>query len=119
MKKKRSRKEILEEYKKAVPCRKQGIRWDTGEDGLVVIHMENKGLFNRIAQKVFNKPPVSHIHMEENGSFIWNLMDGERTVENIGELVREHFGEKAEPLYERMIRYFELLERYEFLSWKQ
>ncbi len=119
MKEKRSRQQIIEDYKKAVPCRKDGVSWDSEDDGLVVIHMENTGLFNKIAQVVFKKPRISHIHMEENGSFIWNLMDGTRTVSDIGELVHEHFGEKAEPLYERMIRYFELLERYGFLSWKQ
>ena len=119
MKEKRSRKQIIEDYKKAIPCRKEGVAWDTDKDGLVVIHMENTGIFNKIAQTFFKKPRVSHIHMEENGSFIWNQMDGERTVGEIGELVHEHFGEKAEPLYERMIKYFELLERYGFLSWKQ
>lgn len=63
--------------------------------------MENKGAFNKVAQTLFNKPKVSQIHLDEMGNFIWPLMDGKRTVYDISQLVKEEFGEKAEPLYNR------------------
>ena len=68
--------------------------------------MENKGLANRIAQICFGRPKVSHITLEELGSFIWQQIDGEKSILQIGELVQEAFGEKAEPLYERLAHVF-------------
>ena len=52
------------------------------------------------------------------GSFIWSLIDGEKTVYDIGEAVKEHFGDECEPLYERLVKYFEILSGYGFINWK-
>ena len=43
------------------------------------------------------------------GSFIWQQIDGEKSILQIGELVQEAFGEKAEPLYERLAQYMKIL----------
>ena len=37
----------------------------------------------------------------------------------LGELVEEHFGEKAEPLYPRLAKFFQILESYGFVSFKK
>ena len=80
--------------------------------------MENKGIANRIMQKLIKKPKTSYIHLDEMGSFIWPLMDGERDILEIGKFVEEHFGEKANPLYERLSQYFKTLEKYNFIEYK-
>ena len=51
------------------------------------------------------------------GSFIWPLIDGEKSILEIGEYVETHFGEKANPLYERLAKYFQILESYGFINW--
>ncbi|MCR5543048.1 MAG: PqqD family protein, partial [Eubacterium sp.] len=38
------------------------------------------------------------------GSFIWPLIDGKTSIYNIGEAVKEHFGEEEEPLYPRLVQ---------------
>ena len=53
------------------------------------------------------------------GSFVWPLIDGERNITDIGVFVKEHFGEKAEPLYERLAKYFKVLESYGFVEFKK
>jgi len=73
---------------------------------------------NRIAQKLFRKPRISHIHLDEMGSFIWPLLDGEKNIIKLGESVKEQFGEKANPLYERLAKYFQILDSYHFIEWK-
>ena len=57
------------------------------EDGKVTIHMEHRGLYPWIAQKFFKRPRISHIALDEMGSFIYPLIDGERTVEQLAQLV--------------------------------
>lgn len=50
------------------------------------------------------------------GTFVWPLIDGEKTVTEIAALVKEEFGEKAEPLYPRIVKYFQIMESYNFVS---
>lgn len=114
MKKNNSKENFLEK----VPVRKAGLGWSQGDDGMVTLEMENKGIANRIAQKLLKKPKVSFIHLDENGSFIWPLIDGERDIFEIGKHVEAHFGEKANPLYERLSQYFKILEKYGFVEFK-
>ncbi len=106
---------ISENYLEKKP--KRGIEnWTVDDSGLVTLEVENKGVFNRIAQKLFKKPKVSYIHLDEMGSFIWQKIDGESDIITIGEAVKAHFGEKAEPLYERLAKYIKMLEGYGFIS---
>jgi hypothetical protein len=106
-----------ENYLDKIPVKAE-IEWDNDEKGNVTLHVENKGLMNKIAQLIFRKPKVSYIHLDEMGNFIWPLIDGEKTVLEIGEYVKEHFGDKAEPLYERLSQYINTLEMYKFISIK-
>lgn len=101
-------------YLEFVPQRK--VERFSEEDGVITLEIENKGVFNFIAQKLFKKPKVSYIHLDEMGSFVWPLIDGERNITDIGVFVKEHFGEKAEPLYERLAQYFKVLESYGFVK---
>ena len=113
------KKNIKEEnYLEKKPICKNGINWSKDENGNVTLEMENKGIANRIMQKLIKKPKTSYIHLDEMGSFIWPLMDGERDILEIGKFVEEHFGEKANPLYERLSQYFKTLEKYNFIEYK-
>lgn len=109
---------ISENYLTKIPAHKEGLKWSTDDNGLVTLEMENKGAMNRVFQLILRKPKVSYIHLEEFGSFIWQQIDGEKDIVKIGEYVDEHFGEKANPLYERLAQYFQMLERYEFVTMK-
>ena len=107
-----------ENYVEKIPVRNEEIKWSVEDDGLVTLHMENKGIANKIAQKLIKKPKVSHIHLDEMGSFIWLQIDGEKTVFDIGKPVEEYFGEKALPLYERLSMFIRTLETNNFITCK-
>ena len=105
-------------YLDKIPLKNPEIKWEIDSDKIVTLFIENKGVFNRIAQKLFKKPKISQIHLDENGSFVWPLIDGNRDITEIGKCVDEHFGEKAQPLYERLAQFFMILESYGFVSFK-
>lgn len=112
-----SKKEVVSEnYLEKIPKRNESIKWNLDENNRVTLEVENKGFFNKIAQKFFKKPKVSYVHLDENGSFLWQHLDGEKSILDLGALVKEEFGEKAEPLYERLCKYFQILESYAFIS---
>jgi len=106
-------------YLDFVPVHNETIEYKTNEEGNVTLFVENKGIFNTIAQKLFKKPRMSQIHLDEMGNFIWPLIDGTRSVYDISELVKAQFGEKAEPLYNRLVQYFKTLESYGFVTFKK
>ena len=108
-----------ENYLERIPKRPDKIKWSTDEEGIVTLDIENTGFFNLMAQKFFKKPKVSYVHLDKMGSFIWPLLDGEKDIVALGVLVKEHFGEEAEPLYERLAKYFQILDSYSFVEWKE
>ena len=115
----KKKKEVISpNYLEKIPVRPAHIAWSTDEEGIVTLDIENTGLFNRIAQKLLRKPKVSHIHLDEMGSFVWPLLDGEKDILALGKDVEGHFGEKANPLYERLAKYFQILDSYGFIEWK-
>lgn len=109
---------INKNYLEGIPLRSEKLNWSENDEGIVTLEIENTGFFNKIAQKFFKKPKVSYVHLDEMGSFVWPILDGEKDIIKIGEIVKEHFGEKAEPLYERLATYFKILESYNFICFK-
>ncbi len=95
------------------------LAWNADENGIVTLEIENKGIFNKIAQKLLKKPKITYIHLDELGSFVWPEIDGEKDIVHIGKMVEERFGEAAHPLYERLAEYFRRLESYGFISFKK
>lgn len=112
MKKKKKQKNYLD----LIPERTSGLAWTQDDEGIVVLEVENTGAFNRIAQKLFKRPKVTKVHMEQFGSFIWPMIDGKRTVTELADLLKERFGEEAEPLYPRVAKYMQIMESYHFIS---
>lgn len=117
MKKKKT--DGLSNYLEKIPVRPAHINWTKDEEGLVTIEIENKGVFNRVAQKLLKKPKITYIHFDEMGSFLWPLIDGKKDIVELGKMVKDNFGDKAEPLYERLAKYFQILDSYRFVEWQE
>ena len=115
---KKKRKIVIpENYLTLVPRHPETLKWFEDKDGIVTFEIENKGIVKRITQVLFFKPKVSYIHLDKFGSFVWNRIDGERSITAIGEMVDAEFGEEAHPLNERLAMYFRVLESYGFVEW--
>lgn len=100
------------------PVYSEHISWDADESGIVTIHVENRGIMKRITQILLKKPRVSHIHLDEIGSYVWLKIDGKSTVGDIALPFEAHFGERVHPTYERLGQYFSILVSYGFVKWK-
>ena len=116
---KKKEEKLAANYLEHIPVRSDKITWDTDEKGIVTLHIHNTGFYNRLCQKLFKRPEYTHVHLDENGSFIWPLIDGEKSIMEFGEPVKEHFGEAAEPLYPRLAKFFQILESYKFVLYKE
>ena len=112
------KQKIDENYLERIPARHPAINWEFDKDGTVTLIVENTGWENRIAQKLFKRPKFSYVHLDEMGTFVWPILDGESTITQLGEKVKEHFGDKAEPLYPRLAKYIQVLHSYHFVEFK-
>lgn len=64
------------------------------------------------------KNPYIRVGLDEVGSATWQLIDGKRTVLQIGEVMVEKFGEeKMKPVNERLGLFFGTLRRNKFVEW--
>lgn len=100
-----------------IPVCNPAYTWDADKKGNVTVHMVNKGFYNWIAQKFFKRPRVSHISLDEYGSYVWQQMDGIRNVYEISNLVSAQFGEKAEPVVPRLVKYIQILYQNKFIGY--
>lgn len=113
-------KDKKQNYLDFVPVRNEKIDFKNDENGTTItLLVENTGVFNTLAQKLIHKPRVTQVHVDEIGSFLWPLIDGERTVNELAQLLEEHFGDAVSPLYDRIVTYFEILKTNEFITFKK
>ncbi len=90
-------------------------KWELTKEGVVEITVENTGMFNRIAQKVFKKPRYSFIELDEFGSCVWQEIDGKKTIYEIGQILKVQHQKAAEQLYERLAKFMGILEHNRYI----
>lgn len=113
LKKKETEKENYLDY---IPRRSLRIQWQQQEDELVRLIIPRDSLMDRIVRKIFFTPEAFKIDLDKLGSFIWKQIDGKKTIYEIGQLLKEEFKEEAEPLYERLIQYMNILKNNKFIE---
>ena len=90
--------------------------WDRGEDGVVTIHHGEPGFTIPRVQKLFHTPRVSHIKLDEYGSF---PLDADRWRQDCGPAGPGAEGEvlarRQEPLYDRLVKYMQILRNNRFI----
>ena len=106
-------------YLDFIPILAAKHQWTSDEDGNVTIHMVHDGVFDRIAQKFFHRPGISHIKLDELGGFVWRQIDGQHTVGQIADRVKKQFGNEAEPLYDRLVQFMKILYNNGFISYRK
>lgn len=106
-------------YLEFVPQKNPTFPFHEREAGLITVTVIHRGFYDKIAQKIFKTPASSEIDLDAFGSFVWQQIDGTRSIYEIAQLVKETFGEKAEPLYERLVKYFHILQTHKFISFRK
>ncbi len=108
----------MKNYLDNIPYIPEDRQWEV-KGKIVYVTQINSGFYNKIAQKLFKTPKTSQIKLEGLGSFIWQQIDGKRSIYDIGILVADKYADKAEPLYERLSQYMKTLENLGFIKFKE
>ncbi len=90
----------MTDFKSVIPIRKYEFKNNNGL--ITVLYKKEKPGF---IEKLFFKKHLSKpykIDLDEIGSFIWLLCDGTKNINEITKEASERFGEKIEPVVERV-----------------
>lgn len=98
-----------------IPRRSPAFPWRVSEAGTVEIIVPRNGLLERLVRKIAKTPAALTVDLDDFGTFVWQAIDGQRNTQAIGLLVQEAFGEKAEPLYDRLGLFMQLLRNNRFI----
>lgn len=103
-------------YLDFIPIVNPKISWYKNKDDIVVLEIKRTGFFDKIAQKLFNAPTKSEIKLDAHGSFVWLCINGKKSVFDISKEVKNHFGDDAEPLLNRLVTFFNILVNNKFIT---
>lgn len=112
-----SKKKSELNYLDLVPAHNPANSHTEDDEGIIKIIVTRRGLYDRLAQKLFRVPASTDIALDTYGSYIWKLINGKRTVFGISQHVREQFGDAAEPLLDRLVKFFAILKNNELIIW--
>lgn len=99
-----------------VPFKNRDQKWELNNDGSVRIIVMRDGLLDRAVRMFFKTPKEMKIDLDAQGSCVWKGIDNHRNIEEIGTLLSKEFGKDAEPLYQRLGTYINILRNNKFIK---
>lgn len=77
---------------------------EVSNDNIVsILEKQDHKVQNFFRKLKFKIPQYKKVELDEFGSTVFLLIDGKRTVKEIGEILDSKYGEKIHPLYERLL----------------
>jgi hypothetical protein len=91
---------------------------ERGEDGRVMVReVQRRGWFASLIAR--GLPPAhNHVALDEVGSLIWGLCDGEHDVHAIAAALAERFGADFDPTNQRLAVFLQTLRARGWIRWQ-
>ena len=90
--------------------------WETEAEETVVVlvpKFRNRFLAQWLLPRL--RHPFFHVKLDSFGSHVWLRCDGQKTVGEIGHSLQKRFGDRVEPVYDRLAVFIRRLERDRFI----
>jgi hypothetical protein len=98
------------------PCRI--AEWEEGDGRVILLRPFPTTVgFRGLLDRFFHRMSARRIRLDEMGSSAWRSLDGTRTVAEVGELMRREFGDRVDPVEERLANLIWMLRREGFLAY--
>jgi len=80
------------------------LEYEVSTDNIVTMFEKQDHKIQKFFRNLkFRIPKYKNTHLDEYGSCVFLLIDGMKTVKDIGEILEAKYGDKAQPLYERLL----------------
>ena len=93
------------------------VQWSQNDEGRVVITCPR--ITNPVMKKLlspFVKKQHYDLTLDEYGSFVWLHIDGKSTVHTIANALENQFGEKIQPVYDRLGLFLRILANRKYIQ---
>lgn len=98
-----------------IPCKL--VEHETDEGGVVTLLLPRfRAKWMQWLQRGLKSPHIK-VKLDEIGSAAWLLIDGKRTVLEIGQEMDTKLGEKIQPVNERLGLFLSALKKNKFVEW--
>ncbi len=112
----RKKQNIVYNYLDFTPCRNQEFTVDEGIVKLEIPKFKSNFMKSLIPSR---KSQNYKVKLDEIGSEVWLLIDGENRVSDIAEKLREKIGNRLEPAEERITKFLTDLHYQKFIYFKE
>ncbi len=88
----------------------KNIEWEVGENKRIFLLKEKTR--NKLMKKLidlFKKNQYFRIHLDDTGTFVWKNINGENSIKDLGNILREHNNEKDFTQHEKRVEIFVLM----------
>jgi len=105
-------------YLELIPIPNYGTEEEeNGSLSVLIPRFTNKLLVKVLSPRL--KSPYVKAKLDEFGSEVWRQMNGKRNVNEIADNLKLKFGEKIEPVNERLTKFLTQIHRYKFISYNE
>lgn len=88
-----------------------GIEYEVSKEGIVtILEKQDYKVQNFFRKLKFKIPMYKKLELDEYSSAVFLAIDGKNTVSEIGKTLEIKFGDKVNPLYERLLVFLNHLE---------
>ncbi len=103
-------------YLDLIPVRCSELDWYTDTDGRVHIKVLRDGLLDRLVRFFVHTPEYMRVDLDAIGSAVFQAMDGRVTIGELCDGLRLTFGDRVDPVYERVGTYINILRNNQFIE---
>ncbi|UNK16619.1 PqqD family protein [Paenibacillus sp. N3/727] len=99
-----------------VPLLKDGLTMDK-RNGNMIVFVPRQSWVERQAVRFLKQPAVIQVRLDDLGAAVTTMCDGNHSVSDIAAAIQAEFGDDAEPLLPRLVKFIELMEVNNWLEW--
>ncbi|NPV87902.1 PqqD family protein [Coprothermobacteraceae bacterium] len=89
------------------------------ENGVVKLKIYRNKWWDKLMHRIFKTPLEVTIDLDEIGSEVWRLIDGHKTIREIGQQLEANLGEKAQPTYPRLLTFVKYLYGADLITYRR
>lgn len=98
--------------------RKKHLTFEENKGIVKLVFYHDKAV-EKFVRWLMKKPLTSDVELDKYGSRVWLLIDGNNSIYEIGQILLQEFGDKIEPVYDRLVMFIRYLNRKGWISFEK
>ncbi|GBC99213.1 Coenzyme PQQ synthesis protein D [bacterium HR17] len=106
------------QWQQVRPLRADGVAWEE-RDGVVLITVRRNDWVARLVRWFSGRPLIRRIELDEIGSLVWSLCDGQHTVSDIADRLTARYQLMRREALASLVEFLTQLRRRRLVCWEE